>query len=96
MAAYLLGQHLQQAVHFLLPSENQLLHIVIHIHHRHRLDEKGGAAGRLVVDNTREVGAILLLHGDDITLITHGDNGILKIFLVLSRVQQACNLVLDA
>ena len=60
----------------------QLLNIVVEIYHRHRLDKHGGASGRLIMDNTREIGLVFQLNRHYISVPTHGDNGFLEILLV--------------
>ena len=74
---------------------HQLLYIIIKINHCHWLHKYGGAAGRLVMDNTRKILTVFLFYRYHITVTAHGDNGILKIFLILRRVKNVIQMVLD-
>ena len=46
------------------------------------------------MDNAGKIEAIFLLDGDDIPILTHGDEGILKIFLVVWVMQEVGKLIL--
>lgn len=89
------GQVAQDALDLLLLGERQLLDVVVELDDGHRLDEERRARGRLVVDDAREARAVLLLDGDDVALVAHGDDGVLEEFLVLGIVEDARDALLD-
>ena len=82
----------QDPLDLLLLCELQLPQLVVHVDDGLRLDEQGRSRRGLVVDYARHPGLVLQLYRDHITAVPHGDDGILKVCLVLRRSHDLLDL----
>ncbi len=57
----------------------QLADVVVQFDNSHRLDEKSGTCGGLVVYHTRNLSFVFGFDRNTVAAVAHGDNGILKI-----------------
>ena len=76
------GERHEDAVDLLLLFRFQLFQFVVRLHHAHRLDEDGRAAGRRVVDKAGQLAAELGLHRHDEAPAALGDDRLLQDALV--------------
>ena len=86
------GQLPQDPFDFFPFFRNIALNIIIQVDHGHRLNEEGCSRTALVMDDTGEIGSVLLLDRDHIPIPPHGDKGILKIFLVIGIMEYLLQL----
>ena len=73
----------------------QLADIVVQLDNSHRLNEKRGTCGRLVVDHTWNLTFVFGFYRDTVAAVSHGDNGVLKV-IAGAAVYQRGQLGVDA
>ena len=56
----------------------ELLQVIVQLHDCHRLNEQGGAGGRLVVDQPLHPGAVFGFDRDAVPVSPHGNDGVLE------------------
>ena len=70
----------QDALDLFLFGGGELAQFVVHLQHLFRLDEEGGAAGGTVVHEAADARFVLGAHGQDVAVVSHGDDAVLQIF----------------
>ena len=96
MQSTLHAQIRQYLFDLFLLIQHEFPDLVVQFHNGGGLDEESGTRGGLVVDHTGNHGFILSLHGNTVSVVPHGDDGILKICLegaVYHVTKLAVNLV---
>ena len=89
-------QALEDARDFALLGQRQLLHVVAGLDDGHRLDEERRARRGLVVHDAGEKAAVLGLDRQHVALVADRHDGILEMLLMLRRVEDRADAVLDA
>ena len=73
-------EFMQNTRHFIPFCTVCFAQIVVHFHYSHRLDKQSSTAGRLVMNNPRNLTAIFLFYRYYIPIISNGNQCILQIF----------------
>ena len=85
----------KNALDLLLFRRRKLAQLVIHVQYLLRLDEEGRAARRAVVHEAADPPLMLGAHGQNVAVVTHGDDRVLQIFCALAA-QVLAQLCADA
>ena len=86
---YQVAQVGQDAADLSLLLQFQFPHLVAHLHHGQGFHEEGGAAGRLVVNQSWNAPLVLGLEGDNVAAVALGDEGFLKVLSDFGVVDHA-------
>lgn len=79
------GKRRKDALDLFLLRRGKLAQLVVHFEHFFRLDEKGGAARRTVVDEPADARLILRAHRQDVAVVAHGDDALAQELRAVAR-----------